>query len=125
MTEAAEPVCVAALFRGEMRGWGLRGDPFLWADMARRFESVPCPASPEAVRAIIEGAFAELTGHPVSHPNRVFVERYAHGGMSSGHVSPEFWRDRALPVLLARHAEMMGRKRGLTGQEPDPDRGES
>src|SRR3954452_12807965 len=90
MARAARTTKMVALFREEPPHWGLRGDPFLWADMARRLKSVACPPSPEAVRAIIEGAFAELTGHPISHPDSFFVERYSRGGMSSGYICPEF-----------------------------------
>jgi hypothetical protein len=78
--------------------------------MSRRLGSVPCHESAEAVRAIIEGVFAELTGHALSHLAPIFIERYSHGGMSSGHVCPEFWRDEAFPLLLARHAELVCRK---------------
>ena len=87
--------------------------------MAKRFKSVACPASSEAVRAIIEGAFAEFTGHPLSQPDSFYVERYSHGGMSSGHVCPEFWRETAIPLLLARHGALPGR----TAQEPDAEPG--
>ena len=59
---------------------------------------------PAAVRVLIE-AFAELTGHPATSPEEMlYVERYfsPHGGMSSGMVSPGFWRETAVPLLLAR-----------------------
>jgi molybdenum cofactor cytidylyltransferase len=52
---------------------------------------------------IIEEAFEALTGHTLSHPDPFYVERYNHGGMSSGCVCPKFWRDTAVPLLLARH----------------------
>jgi molybdenum cofactor cytidylyltransferase len=43
----------------------------------------------------------------LSHPDSFYVERYGHGGMSSGLVSPEFWRDTAVPLLLARHDALL------------------
>jgi hypothetical protein len=73
--------------------------------MARRFESVACPETPVAVKAPIEEAFTERTGHPMTHQDSIYVERHRHGGMSSGHVCPKFWSDIAVPLLLARHAE--------------------
>ena len=71
--------------------------------MARGFEVVNCPPAPEDVAALIKESFTKLTGFPMSHPDPIFVERYSHGGMSSGHVSPEFWRETALPLLLKRY----------------------
>jgi hypothetical protein len=103
----AKPAKMAALFREEPPHWGLRGDPFLWAEMARRVKAVPLPESIEAARAIIEGVFAMLTGHPISRPESFFVKRYSHGGMSSGQVCPEFWRDLAVPLLLSRHRALV------------------
>lgn len=32
----------------------------------------------------------------------LFLSQYAHGGMSSGQISGEFWVERALPLLLER-----------------------
>lgn len=122
MATAAKPMMMAALFREKPPQWGLRGDPFLWADMARRVRAVPCPVSAEAARAIIEGVFAMLTGHPISHPDAFFVERYSHGGMSSGYICPEFWRDRAVPLLLSRHRASVaqsGRPDAAPGAAPD------
>jgi hypothetical protein len=33
------------------------------------------------------------------------IERYAHGGMSSGMISVEFWRKEILPLLKTRYTE--------------------
>lgn len=94
---------VATLFRDRPEKWGLRGDPYLWADMRQRFERVECPATPEELTILIEEAFAGLTGLPISHPEPIYIEKYSHGGMSSGHVCPKFWRETALPLLRSRH----------------------
>jgi hypothetical protein len=96
---------VGSLFQAEPSQWGLRGDPYLSREMGRHFELVPLPATAEELQALIETAFESLTGHPISTGNPVFVERFDHGGMSGGHVSPEFWRDKAIPLLLARYAD--------------------
>lgn len=57
--------------------------------------------------------FAELTGESLEGDDPVFVEKYKHGGMSSGQVSREFWRDSALPLLMLRHGW------NLTADKPD------
>jgi molybdenum cofactor cytidylyltransferase len=93
---------VSALFRDEPQRWGLRGDPHLWREMRRHLEGVECPSTPEALTSIIEQAFEELTGFPLSHADPFYVEKYSHGGMSSGYVNPKFWRETAVPLLHGR-----------------------
>lgn len=70
--------------------------------MRRHLEGVGCPATPEGLASVIEGAFEELTGFPLSHADPIYVERYSHGGMSSGYVQPKFWRETAVPLLQGR-----------------------
>lgn len=82
--------------------WGLRGDPYLWADMARVFQKVPCPESAECLQAMLEGAFVALTAQTIHESSPILVQRYAHGGISSGCISQEFWRTVAIPLLLKR-----------------------
>ena len=93
---------LSELFRIQPHQWGLRGDPHLWTEMSVRFDLVRLPTSEAQLAALIEETFLLLTGHPISHPDPIFVERYSHGGMSSGHVSPDFWRETALPLLCGR-----------------------
>jgi hypothetical protein len=100
--ERTSVVVVAALFQDEPQRWGLRGDPYLWREMRRHFGGVGCPATSEGLASIIEAAFEELTGFPISHAEPIYVEKYSHGGMSSGYVQPEFWRETAVPLLRSR-----------------------
>lgn len=48
---------VGDLFRTRPQRWGLRGDPYLWDDLARVFYPVPLPDSAETLRAMLEAAF--------------------------------------------------------------------
>jgi hypothetical protein len=96
------PTTVAALFQDEPVRWGLRGDPYLWRDLRRYFEGVECPATSEGLASLVEEAFEELAGFPISHDETVYVEKYSHGGMSSGYVDPKFWRKTAVPLLVSR-----------------------
>ena len=93
---------VAALFKDEPKRWGLRGDPHLWREMRRHFEGVACPTLPEDLASDIEAAFKGLTGYAISHAEPFYVEKYSHGGMSSGYVDPKFWRETAVPLLQSR-----------------------
>lgn len=95
---------VAALFDPPPPQWGLRGDPYLWQELRRHFERTPLPPTAAELTTLLETAFETLTDHPLATPAPFFIERFAHGGMSSGHISPTFWRDEALPLLLARFA---------------------
>ena len=99
---------VADLFRDEPQQWALRGDPWLWRDMRARFELVPLPATADELATMVQSAFEELTGSPLSADHSLVVENYKHGGMSSGGIVPEFWRDRAIPLLLRRFEQARG-----------------
>jgi hypothetical protein len=94
---------IGALLEEEPIQWGLRGDPYLWREMRQRFADAPLPGTVEELIALVEQEFAVLTGHQVSEPEHFYIERYNHGGMSGGGISPEFWRERALPLLVARY----------------------
>ena len=94
---------VGSLFSPTPLQWGLRGHPPLWKDMARVFRPVPLPDSVDTMRLMLEGAFLALTTRQISTVEDTFyVERYARGGMSSGRISPEFWRERGFPLIIER-----------------------
>ena len=94
---------VSMIFEEKPEGWGLRGDPFLWDDLHTAFTSIPLPCSESRFTELFKKAFQELTNHPFSpEPDILWVEKYAHGGMSSGGISIEFWQGRALPLLVNR-----------------------
>ena len=93
---------VSKLFEDEPRQWGLRGDPFLWRDLKSHFESAPVPKDQDELKSILEEAFESKTGYPLAHSEHFYIEKYSHGGMSSGKISPEFWRDVGIPMLIKR-----------------------
>lgn len=98
----------SAIFKPEPDQWGLRGDPFLWRAMARALSGRPFPETEEQLDSLIEAEFERLTGSSlpgeksISESDSIYVKRYAGGGMSSGHISPHFWRVTALPLFRAR-----------------------
>jgi hypothetical protein len=98
----------SAIFKPEPLQWGLRGDPFLWRAMARALSSRPFPDTEKQLNTLIEAEFGRLTGSPlpgeksVSDADSIYVKRYARGGMSSGQISPHFWRVTALPLFRSR-----------------------
>jgi len=102
MSVLPAPRRISDLFSPHPPRWGFRGDPHLWNEMQARFVGVTCPESVEQLERTIEAMFEELTGFPMTHRESFQIEKYSHGGMSSGMVSPKFWRETALPLLRSR-----------------------
>jgi molybdenum cofactor cytidylyltransferase len=94
---------IGELFEKELAQWGLRGDPYLWREMRRYLSSTPLPGSASLLRLQLEQAFLVLTGKPMGSSGYFYVEKFAHGGMSSGGISPECWRERLIPLLMQRY----------------------
>ncbi|ROT98626.1 hypothetical protein [Histidinibacterium lentulum] len=99
---------VGQLFDEEPGQWGLRGDPFLWRDLRQTLGTTGLPACEADLRHVLEAAFREATGEALSTCDAVLVERFAKGGMSSGQVSGDFWRNRGLPLVLERYRKAIG-----------------
>ena len=85
--------------------WGLRGDPSLWAELHAHFKFNELPKSVSEFRSQLEILIQQLTGCDLDSDESVFVPRYDTGGMWSAHVSPEFWREIAIPLLCERFEE--------------------
>jgi hypothetical protein len=94
---------LSRLFQDKPQQWGLRGDPYLWDEMAATLKERAYPATEQELAALLEQTYAQLTGAPLSNREPVYVERYSHGGMSSGYVSPQFWAETAIPMLIEKH----------------------
>ncbi len=93
------------LFQPAPTGWGLRGDPMLWQDMRAVLTGRPLPASAPELRDLLEQSFAVLTGHRIDtgqNPLKITAYKRPAGGMSNGMVSPEFWRETAIPLIEQR-----------------------
>lgn len=101
------PNSIAALFAPKPQTWGLRGDPYLWDELAAALGELAPPTSAAQLEALIAAAYLRLTGAPLERDEPLFVARYAHGGMSSGMVYPPFWRETAFPLLLRRYLAAM------------------
>ena len=97
---------IASLFSTVGIQWGFRGDPYLWEEMRVYFEGVPLPKTAVFLQTLIKEAFTSLTNHPFpaeADHAPIPIKRFDHGGMSSGLVSPDFWRDKAIPELIKRY----------------------
>ena len=96
MNSSSQP---SRLFAKAPRQWNLRGDPWLWQDLKQNIETAKPPANADEFVAWLESEFERLIGVPISHADIVFLEKYSHGGMSSGCINPKFWRETVLPFL--------------------------
>lgn len=107
------PAVIGDLFLDRPEQWGMRGDPYLWDEMAAALAHDPIPASDAALHVRLADVFRYLTGAALSDPEEMFkVERFAHGGMSSGFVYREFWLERALPLLARRAGQLRANPSG-------------
>jgi hypothetical protein len=68
--------------------------------MKNYFSDVTLPTSEAEIRELVSAAFLNLTGKPIISAKEIYLDRLAHGGMSSGCISPDFWRHRAMEALL-------------------------
>ena len=96
------------VFHTEPSQWGLRGDPYLWREMKDLLGPHPYPETEEDFLTLLEHTYEQITGSSLENQSSkyaVFIERYDHGGMSSGRVSPQFWIETGIPLLLARYRE--------------------
>jgi hypothetical protein len=98
------PTKMSALFDPEPRRWGLRGDPWLWRALRDHLADTDIPPLASEVASHLHAAFAELAGTDLlgNPASSVYRERYAHGGMSSGMISLDTWRDKLIPMLAER-----------------------
>ncbi|WP_215453261.1 hypothetical protein [Streptomyces sp. ATCC 21386] len=97
-------ITMAALFDPEPERWGLRGDPHLWRALHDHLSDVDFPASVDEAVSRLGTAFSELVGLDLGRDvqSSVYREAYAHGGMSSGMICLDTWRERLMPLLAER-----------------------
>ncbi|KRC62462.1 hypothetical protein ASE14_01080 [Agromyces sp. Root81] len=89
--------------------WGLRGDPHVWLAMKERLGATPSPADALLAEVLLIDTFNDVVGVDVRDQHgdtSVYREEFAHGGMSSGQVHVEGWRERLIPLLVSRAAEL-------------------
>jgi hypothetical protein len=114
---------VSALFDPEPPTWGLRGDPYLWRALQAHLADQDIPASEGELAQLLHQAFRELVGTDLAgNPaSSVHLEQYAHGGMSSGMISLDAWRQRLMPMLTERaRTRQPGQPRNTEPDRPIP-----
>ncbi len=94
---------ISEIFEGEPRQWGLRGDAYLWEELKERFKQIEMPKTKSRLLELIQNEYLTVTEKSITQLEPFWIERFSHGGISSGGICPEFWNDKAIPLLLARH----------------------
>lgn len=105
MIDAPAPVgMVADLFEPEPATWGLRGDPYLWRSMRTMLAKQVLPTAERDLVEILRSSFRWLTGNDLqdTSTDRIYREELARGGMTSGQVDLEVWRNVLVPMLVER-----------------------
>lgn len=97
---------VAMIFRERPTQWGLRGDPYLWADLENHFSNIPFPYLQEDFEAELHSFIAKVTGNELTVDDEFHVPKYHHHGMSAGMISGEFWLKHGIPLLISRLDEI-------------------
>jgi hypothetical protein len=102
----AIPASVGDLFRRRPPQYGTRGDVYLWMALEERLAATALPASWIELRSVIERAYEELVGQPLTDaPDPIYIAAFDPGsGMSAGQVTPRWWSATAIPILLDRAA---------------------
>ncbi|MEH7108845.1 hypothetical protein [Bacillus sp. JJ1764] len=93
---------VAKIFEQKSEQWGLRGDPYLWDELQQVFSTIPLPCSKTCFIQHFEKFFQKLTNHSFKSESDFWVEKYDHGGMSSGGIGVDFLHKKTLPLLFTR-----------------------
>lgn len=90
---------MSTLFHTKPPRWGLRGDPYLWEEMQASFDGIPIPESRLIFEQNIAAAFEKSTGRSIYSGGIFTVDRFKHGGMSSGGIDPAFWLEKVVSFL--------------------------
>lgn len=97
---------VSEIFNRKPLQWGLRGDPYLWDDLQKIFNTVEVPHKEETFLQELLSYIQLLIGGTLNQDSIIIVEHYNKGGMSGGSISGDFWFGKAIPLLIKRLQEI-------------------
>lgn len=93
------------LFEKEPERWGFRGDPYFWRYLKEKAEDVPMPDNETELEEWVKAQHFEVAGVDLVEDGSAIVQEFAHGGMSSGGISGEWWLNTAIPILKRRFTD--------------------
>lgn len=109
LVEAVGPAKrLRVLFLPEPQQWGLRGDRYLWQDLARLGETLLLPKTEGELSALLLNLIRNLIDRELNLASDaiIHVPAYSYGGISSGMVHAPFWLEKALPLLCERFRQL-------------------
>ena len=94
---------LSVIFEDKPKRWGFRGDPYFWEHLKGLAENMDI-ISPDELERWIKNEYLLLSDKPMTDKYGDFavIERFAHGGMSSGGVDNLWWIDEGIPLLKSR-----------------------
>lgn len=94
---------LAVIFEEKPERWGFRGDPYFWEYLKECAEDMEL-ISPDELEEWIKGEYFTLSGKELTDKYGDFavIDRFAHGGMSSGGVDNLWWIEEGIPLLKSR-----------------------
>ena len=94
---------LSVIFENEPESWGYRGDPYFWEYLKNLAENMEI-ISPEDLEEWIKEEYYALSGKVLTdeYTDIAVIERFAHGGMSSGGVDNVWWVEEGIPLLKSR-----------------------
>lgn len=99
---------LSVLFSQTPVRWGLRGDPYLWEELAEVAKILLLPTDENELTDLLHGLIRNLLCDELVSGKMIAVPRFAYGGMSSGMISSDFWLNTAIPLLKQRYTEVRG-----------------
>jgi hypothetical protein len=84
---------ISELFKDEPIQWGLRGDPHLRREMSEQLSEINIPVSSAELKLILEKTYLFATKREITNDEVFHVDRFSLGSMSSGGISPKFWKE--------------------------------
>ena len=88
------------IFEKKPMQWGLRGDSYLWDEMQESCIGKSLDIDEYEIGKFVCDYFKKMTGKELTYNEEVYVERLAHGGMSSGFLRGAFWITKGIPLLI-------------------------
>ena len=98
---------LSVIFEDKPKRWGFRGDPYFWDHLKGLAENMDIISNDE-LEKWIKNEYLLLSDKPMTDKYGDFavIERFAHGGMSSGGVDNLWWIDEGIPLLKKRLAAL-------------------
>ena len=96
----------------------MRGDPYFWIYLKDLIDKKDIPTA-DALEAFVRDEYYNVSGERMTGDWNDFVrvEKFAHGGMTSGGVSGQWWVENGIPLLRGRFGHFLKAEALRTDEE--------